>query len=288
EVAAAVAALDADAAPARADELEALAARQRDERDAAGRALTRARDELARLERSEEAAQARQETATLEAQIRDVAERYARARLAQRVLRDAIARYRSAHEGPLLARANALFPALTCERFARLETDVDDRDVDVLIAITADGSRRRVEELSDGTREQLFLALRLAAIERHVATAQPVPVLFDDVLLESDDDRARRILTALADLATQTQVIVLTHHRHLVEIARQTIARRRLDVIQLAAAPAPAEPTEAPEREGDDAPPAVEDDLTPTLAEELEAALAGPPATPFGEQTSLL
>jgi uncharacterized protein YhaN len=292
EVAAAVAGLDADALPARVEELEAEAARRRDARDAAGEALTRARDELARLERSDEAAAARQEATSLEAQIQDVAERYARARLAQRILRDAIASFRSAHEGPLLARANALFPALTCERYARLETDLDERDRDILIAVTADGSRRRVEELSDGTREQLFLALRLAAIERHAATAQAVPVLFDDVLLESDDDRARRILTALADLATHTQVIVLTHHRHLVEIATAVLPADRLDVIALsadadvasdAAADAPSAAVR-PRR----APAARRPAVAPTLAEELDTVLAGPPPSPFGEQTSFL
>jgi uncharacterized protein YhaN len=280
EVAAAVAELDADAVPARVEELEAQAVALRAERDEAGEALTRARDELARLERSEEAAQAAQAKASLEAQIEELAERYARARLAQRVLRDAIARYRSAHEGPLLARANALFPALTCERFARLETDVDERDEDVLIAITADGSRRRVQELSDGTREQLFLALRLAAIERHVATAEAVPVLFDDVLLESDDDRARRILAALAELAQQTQVIVLTHHRHLVEIARATLPARRLDVLELTA--------RADDPDGGAAEMEPEPQAPPTLAAELAGAVAGPPASDFGEQTSLL
>jgi uncharacterized protein YhaN len=274
EVAAAVGELDADALPARVEELEALAVARRGERDEAGEALTRARDELARLERSEEAAQAAQAKASLEAQIQELAERYARARLAQRVLRDAIARYRSAHEGPLLTRANALFPALTCERYARLETDVDERDEDVLIAVTADGSRRRVQELSDGTREQLFLALRLAAIERHVATAEAVPVLFDDVLLESDDERAQRILAALAELAAKTQVLVLTHHRHLIEIARATLPARRLDVIELSA-------------HGDD--PVDDTPAAPTLADELEAALvgAGPPDD-FGEQQTLL
>jgi uncharacterized protein YhaN len=275
EVATAVAELDADAIPARVEELEALAVARRAERDEAGEALTRARDELARLERSEEAAQAAQAKASLEAQIQELAERYARARLAQRVLRDAIARYRSAHEGPLLARANALFPALTCERFARLETDVDERDEDVLIAVTADGARRRVQELSDGTREQLFLALRLAAIERHVATAEAVPVLFDDVLLESDDERAQRILAALAELATKTQVLVLTHHRHLVEIARATLPARRLDVIELSAdADVPI----------DDAPAAP----APSLADELEAVLPGGGPPLAGEQTTLL
>jgi uncharacterized protein YhaN len=224
----------------------------------------------------------------LEAQIQAVAERYARARLAQRVLRDAIARFRSAHEGPLLARANQLFPALTCERFIRLETDLDERDRDILVALRADGSRLRVDQLSDGTREQLFLALRLAAIERHAATAQAVPVLFDDVLLESDDDRAERILLALSDLAAHTQVIVLTHHRHLVDIATATLGDR-LDVITLAEdgeAPVPAVAAR------------VVETTAPTLAEELEAASAAtraytaprttPTPTPYGEQTSFL
>jgi uncharacterized protein YhaN len=287
EVAGAVAALDADALPARVEELEALAVARRGERDEAGEALTRARDELARLERSEEAAQAAQAKASLEAQIQELAERYARARLAQRVLRDAIARYRSAHEGPLLARANALFPALTCERYARLETDVDERDEDILIAVTADGSRRRVQELSDGTREQLFLALRLAAIERHVATAEAIPVLFDDVLLESDDERAQRILAALAELATQTQVLVLTHHRHLVEIARATLPKRRLDIIELSATTATTIVTPPPDATAVEAPAAPAP--VPTLADELEAALVGGgPRDDFGEQQSLL
>jgi uncharacterized protein YhaN len=299
EVAAAVAELDADALPARVQELEALAVARRDARDEAGEALTRARDELARLERSEEAAQAAQAKASLEAQIQELAERYARARLAQRVLRDAIARYRSAHEGPLLARANALFPALTCERYARLETDVDERDEDVLVAITADGSRRRMPELSDGTREQLFLALRLAAIERHVATAEAVPVLFDDVLLESDDERAQRILAALAELAAQTQVLVLTHHRHLVEIARATLPKRRLDVIELSETTTTATDTDTVSTPTDEAVPeesaagvggpASTPAPVPTLADELEAALVGGgPPDDFGEQQTLL
>jgi hypothetical protein len=148
-----------------------------------------------------------------------------------------------------------------------------------------------VQELSDGTREQLFLALRLAAIERHVATAEAVPVLFDDVLLESDDERAQRILAALAELATQTQVLVLTHHRHLVEIARATLPKRRLDVIELretTATDAVAPPTDATVVE-EPAVPAATPVRVPTLAHELEAALVGGgPPDDFGEQQTLL
>jgi len=82
--------------------------------------------------------------------------------------------------------------------------------------------------MSDGTREQLFLALRIAAIERYVESSGAVPVIFDDVFLESDDPRSERIFRALADLAARTQVIVFTHHRHLVALAQQVVDPERL------------------------------------------------------------
>jgi len=267
-VAAEVAELDADAVPAQLDELATGAARRRAERDEAFERLTRARDELARLEGSEEAPRAAQAAAGQLAEVRALAERYARARLAQRVLRDAIERYRADHEGPMLRRANELFPALTRERFSALITEFDEDDKSVLVAVTAAGERRRVEQLSDGTREQLFLALRLAAIERYVEASGAVPVVFDDVLLESDDPRARRILAALAELAARTQVLVFTHHRHLVALAREAVPSDRLDVVALDPSPEDGDPLAAGES-------------APTLAEELDRI------TP-GEQGALL
>jgi uncharacterized protein YhaN len=286
----AVVALDVDALPAQVEELTARREELRGRRDDAREELARARDELARMERSEEAAQAAQAAAGQLATVRALAERYARARLAQRVLRDAIERYRREHEGPMLARANELFPALTCSHFERLVTELDERDEWVLVAIAADGARRRIEELSDGTREQLFLALRLAAIERYVEMAGPIPVVFDDVLLESDDARAEQVLTVLGDLAHQTQVVVLTHHRHLVDIAQTVLPANRLDLIELGApaedeerAERPAAPGE-PDPRADDREPVV---ATPTLADELAALTGGPPPG-FGEQSTLL
>ena len=52
----------------------------------------------------------------------------------------------------------------------------------------------QVEGLSDGTRDQLYLALRLAAIEHHVETVSPCPVILDDILINSDDARASAAL----------------------------------------------------------------------------------------------
>ena len=112
---------------------------------------------------------------------------------------------------------------MTCGTFSELYVDWNDAEEPILVGRDARGQVLRVEEMSDGTREQLFLALRIAAIERYVDSSGAVPVLFDDVFLESDDPRSERIFTALSDLAARTQVIVFTHHRHLVALAQQVV-----------------------------------------------------------------
>jgi uncharacterized protein YhaN len=122
-----------------------------------------------------------------------------------------------------LRRANELFGRFTLGSFVELFVDVDEREHGVLIGRQRDRVLKRVPEMSKGTREQLFLALRIAAIERYVATSGPVPVIFDDVFIESDEPRSERIFEALGELATNTQVIVLTHHHHLIEVGRRAL-----------------------------------------------------------------
>jgi uncharacterized protein YhaN len=83
-----------------------------------------------------------------------------------------------------------------------------------------------VEGLSDGTRDQLYLALRLATIERFAVHAEPLPLVLDDAFVHFDDARARAALTALADLAPRAQVLFFTHHERLVAIAEDALGAR--------------------------------------------------------------
>jgi uncharacterized protein YhaN len=172
-----------------------------------------------------------------EARIIELAREYALARLSASVIRRAIERYRHRNQNPLVARANELFSRFSEGTYAELFVDVDEKGHGCLVARRQNRVIHTMDQMSKGTREQLFLALRIAAIERYVATSGPVPVLFDDVFVESDDARCGQIFAALGELAEQTQVIVLTHHHHMVAIAEQALGPQ-LHVQELAAAKA--------------------------------------------------
>jgi len=73
--------------------------------------------------------------------------------------------------------------------------------------------------MSDGTADQLYLALRLAGIEHYLDGNEPMPFIVDDILIKFDNRRAAAALQALAEISAKTQVIFFTHHRHLVELA---------------------------------------------------------------------
>ena len=148
----------------------------------------------------------------------NAAERYIKVHTAARLLRWAIERYREQKQGPLLSRAGDIFAALTLGSFVRLAVDYE-RDPPTLYGQRAGGERVGVEGLSDGSRDQLYLALRLAALELHLEQAQAMPFIADDLVVNYDDARARAGLEALAELSERTQVIFLSHHEHLVPVA---------------------------------------------------------------------
>ncbi|MCK8783338.1 AAA family ATPase [Roseomonas sp. NAR14] len=92
-----------------------------------------------------------------------------------------------------------------------------------LVLRAASGEEAEVGQLSEGTRDQLFLALRLVAIEDHVAGGFPLPFLGDDILQTFDDRRAAAAFRALLGLSHSVQVVLLTHHPHLAEVARAAL-----------------------------------------------------------------
>ncbi|MDA3869969.1 MAG: chromosome segregation protein SMC, partial [Gammaproteobacteria bacterium] len=149
------------------------------------------------------------------------AENYVRVKLASLILRDQIERYRAENQGPLVERASECFAMLTRNSFAGLKTDFNEKDEPVLVGIRPSGDRVHVNGMSSGTRDQLYLALRLASLEKYMESSEPMPFIVDDILVDFDDDRSEAALIALSQLAEKTQVILFTHHSRVVEQAKK-------------------------------------------------------------------
>jgi uncharacterized protein YhaN len=167
------------------------------------------------------------------AELRGLTERYLRLYLAGWALSQAIDSYRQEHKGPLLRRADELFPELTCGSFQGLEVGFDESDEPILVGIRSNGKKAPVQVMSTGTLEQLYLALRLASLERHIDAHGPMPVILDDVVLHSDPKRKTAILQALAELGRRTQVIAFTHDPQVVALAQAGLDPDLLTVHEL-------------------------------------------------------
>jgi uncharacterized protein YhaN len=188
---------------------------------------------LATMDGSDKATLAAEEAQSALAKIRTGTGRYLPLRLASEVLRRHIERYREQNQDPVISRASDFFPRLTLGWFARLKTSFDDKDGPVLLGVRPSGEVVEVSGMSDGTRDQLFLALRLASLERQLVSGEALPFIADDVLIKFDDDRARAALGVMVDLCAKTQLLFFTHHARLVELAQIAVPTELLKVHQL-------------------------------------------------------
>ncbi|MFT4573019.1 MAG: hypothetical protein ACI85E_000213 [Marinomonas primoryensis] len=178
------------------------------------------RKELGLMDGADNAAVLADEAQSVLVSIRSKTEQYVRVKLAARILRDEIESYRQQHQGPLLDRASEYFTVLTQGSFSGLRADFDESDEPVLVGVRPDDERVYVEGMSSGTRDQLYLALRFASLEKYMGSAEPMPFIVDDILVHFDDERSKATLGLLAELAKKTQVIMFTHHQRLVEQAQ--------------------------------------------------------------------
>ncbi len=213
-------ACDSQIARLSADEMVAIAAEQT------------TRSGLDAVDTSDEAAQAREAMEMAIARYRSGVRPWAQLKLAEALLGEALRRHREKTQGPVVELAGEYFKLITEGRFVRLLVD-DDGTEPVLMAQPAQGKAVAIAALSEGTGDQLHLALRLAALEVQRKPDRMMPLVLDDVFITSDDARAANIVCALEKFAGQAQVLVFTHHHHLVDIAARIVAPAGLKVHQL-------------------------------------------------------
>jgi uncharacterized protein YhaN len=222
EWAAEVAQFDPDQLQADVQQLDDEIADLETKKTEVSEAVGREKKERELMDGSGQAAEAQEQAEHLLARIRSDAEQYVRLRLAAAVLRKSIERFREQCQGPVLQRASELFGELTLGSFEGLRADYDDKGHAVLVGVRRDGQRTvGVNGMSEGTCDQLYLALRLSLLETHLTQREPIPFIVDDILIMFDDERSVAALKALARLSEHTQVIFFTHHEHIVRLARE-------------------------------------------------------------------
>ncbi len=205
-------------------QLEQLALGKADLAESRGRC----RAQLEHWEEDREIAALRKEEERLRAQASALAEGYAVDRLALRLLSEAQRRFEQEQQPRILQLASRAFQELTGGRYVRVYASASEPGS--LRVDQADGREWADEQLSRGTREQLYLAFRLAVIEDFGESRLPLPIILDDVLVNFDRQRARNVVKVLTRLAARHQVIAFTCH----EEVRELFAEQGARVIEIA------------------------------------------------------
>ncbi len=94
-----------------------------------------------------------------------------------------------------------------------------------------DGSNVPIDELSTGTAQQLYLAIRFGLLEHSGQNAESLPVVMDDILVNFDPERAALAARSIEELAKRQQVLYFTCHPEVPLTADVTLELPRLRTV---------------------------------------------------------
>jgi uncharacterized protein YhaN len=172
--------------------------------------------ELRTLEGSRESAQLRLEAEQIRTELHRAATEWFGRLLAEQALGVLRTNFERNCQSVTLADAARFLNRLTRGRYRNVWTPLGERT----LCVEDDQQRTlRVEHLSRGTREQLFLAIRLALVQGFGRQGIVLPMVLDDVLVNFDQSRAEAAAEVLQDFAGKgRQVLLFTCHQYLAEL----------------------------------------------------------------------
>lgn len=183
---------------------------------------TRAADKLDAIGGDSAVARIDAERRTVLLEIEEKAVRYIELKLGVLSAGNALRAYRERHRSAMMARASDAFVLITRGQYSGLATQPV-KGGEVLIALQRDGQSKVADALSKGARFQLYLALRLAGYYEFAQFRPSVPFIADDIMETFDHVRSEEVFRLFGEMASAGQVIYLTHHQHLCEIAKTVV-----------------------------------------------------------------
>lgn len=109
----------------------------------------------------------------------------------------------------LNSQVSQIFSALTCGGYDKVRVSENL----LLSLITAEGGLVAADNLSGGTLDQLYFALRLALSRLVAKEGVALPFLMDDTFVQYDHRRAKEGWRCLENIAQKSQILYFTCHR---------------------------------------------------------------------------
>jgi uncharacterized protein YhaN len=166
------------------------------------------------------------ELGTVEMQLKESIRRWKVLTIIGRLLEVVRKRYETDRQPETLREASQYLIRLTDGHYRRVWMPLDRRG---LLVENGKGESLSLEVLSRGTREAVFIGLRLALAGSFARRGAMLPLVLDDVLVNFDSGRVRCAAEVLCDFARQGhQVIMFTCHEHITDIFEEARADVRV------------------------------------------------------------
>jgi uncharacterized protein YhaN len=202
----------------RLEEIEARLDEMRDER-------AQLTEKISQIETEEESSELRLRQAVLQERLHSDARKWSVLTIGKALLAETRLKYERERQPAVIQEAQRFFSSFTTGRYERIfSLPGEDR---IAVEDRA-GKRKDLSELSRGTIEQLYLALRFGLVREFPKRAEPMPVIMDDILVNFDPDRAREACRALGELSKEQQVLLFTCHPETVELVKSEAADCRV------------------------------------------------------------
>ena len=180
------------------------------------------------LDGSEDVSYYRSEITSKESEFKDGLLDYLSLKLGATILTRVLERFETKTHPEFIKLASSYLSAITADKYQEISEEDDEYYIE-----RSSGSPLAVSELSTGTLEQLYLSMRLAAMDQLASRGETLPFILDDILANSDYKRAARAIRAISKLSHKTQIIYLTCHASFVETVKSSLNYGSYDLIHL-------------------------------------------------------
>ena len=183
--------------------------------------------ELEQLSSEDESSALRVRRNTMVEQLREQAREWSRLTVAEALLEKTRHKFEQERQPGVIRHAQEFFSGVTGQRYQRVYAPIGEQTITVT---DATGASKQPSELSRGTREQLYLALRFGLIREFGEHAERLPVVVDEALVNFDPGRARLAAEAFAELSETNQVLVFTCHPAIAEMFQDAAGAQVVDI----------------------------------------------------------